>query len=68
MPVGVGLKDERPTLNRMNIEHRTFNFDKIVKSRFKDWIPAFAGMTSAHLSDIKRFIVIPAQAGIQKME
>ena len=23
----------------------SFTFDKIVKSRFKDWIPAFAGMT-----------------------
>jgi hypothetical protein len=34
------------TVKRLNVEHRTSNIDKIVKSRFNDWIPAFAGMTS----------------------
>jgi hypothetical protein len=28
-----------------NSKQLAFNLDGIVKSRFKDWIPAFAGMT-----------------------
>jgi len=42
------------------------NIDGIVKSRFKDWIPAFAGMTPVVSTDINCIIVIPAKAGIQK--
>ena len=40
--------------------------DNIVKSRFKDYIPACAGMTSMVSIDINCPTVIPAQAGIQK--
>ncbi len=30
---------------RFRTYYETINIDGIVKSRFKDWIPAFAGMT-----------------------
>jgi hypothetical protein len=43
---GARMKLRLPgTVKRSNVQHRTSNIDGIVKSRFKDWVPAFAGMT-----------------------
>jgi len=37
------------------LEKTEFNVDGIVKSRFKDWIPAFAGMTYVVYIKLVRF-------------